>query len=89
MKNVSDIINIDPEILGGTPVFRGTRVPIRFLFGNLESINLAEFLDDFDSVPKQKAIDLLELASEVLTSPKFLELYEDFVRREHPEEVEI
>jgi len=45
-----EVINRDPEILGGTPVFMGTRVPIRILFEHLEAgDNLDVFLDDFPS----------------------------------------
>ena len=55
------IINQDPEILGGTPVFMGTRVPIKALFDYLEAGgNLDEFLDDFPSVRKDQALALLE-----------------------------
>ena len=46
MKN--SVINIDPEILGGTPVFYGTRVPIKNLFDHLETDESIEtFLEDF------------------------------------------
>ncbi len=47
-----DIINIDPEILGGVPVFRGTRVPIKTLLDYLASgvNNLQDFLEDYPSV---------------------------------------
>ncbi len=56
----TDVINIDPEILGGTPVFTGTRVPVESLFDHLESgISLDEFLDDFPSVTKEQAVRLL------------------------------
>jgi uncharacterized protein (DUF433 family) len=59
----SKVINIDPEILGGTSVFMGTRVPIETLFDHLEDgVSLDEFLDDFPSVKKEQAIELLELA---------------------------
>lgn len=55
------IINIDPEILGGTPVFYGTRVPIKNLFDYLESGDSIEiFLDDFDGVTKSQVIKLIE-----------------------------
>lgn len=65
----TELINIDPEILGGTPVFAGTRVPIESLFDHLEDgVSLDEFLDDFPSVKKEQAIELLELAGDVLTS---------------------
>lgn len=53
----------DPEILGGTPVFAGTRVPVRILMENLEAGDrLDEFLEDFPSVSRQQAIAVLEQA---------------------------
>ena len=62
------IINRDPDILGGTPVFMGTRVPVKALFDYLEAgDNLSEFLDDFPSVRKDQALALLELAQRNLT----------------------
>ena len=73
----SDVISIDPEVLGGTPVFPGTRVPIESLFDHLEGgVSLDEFLEDFPSVGRQQAIDVLELAEEILTSSKFAKIYE-------------
>jgi uncharacterized protein (DUF433 family) len=71
------VINIDPEILGGTPVFAGTRVPIESLFDHLESgVSLDQFLEDFPTVKRKQAVELLELAGEVLTASNFLEIYE-------------
>ena len=59
----------DPEILGGTPVFRGTRVPLRSLFDYLEGgETLDEFLRQFPSVRREQAIALLELARENLAA---------------------
>ena len=56
-------INIDPEILGGNPVFTGTRVPIQSLFDYIESgETLEEFLDNFPTVTKKQAIDVLEVS---------------------------
>ncbi|MEQ8810305.1 MAG: DUF433 domain-containing protein [Imperialibacter sp.] len=73
----TDVINIDPEILGGKPVFTGTRVPIETLFDHLESgISLNDFLDDFPSVTKEQAVKLLEMAGKVVSSKNFRELYE-------------
>lgn len=73
----SSAINVDPEILGGTPVFRGTRVPIESLFDHLEGgVSLDEFLDDFPTVRREQAIEVLEIAEEVLTSSKFESIYE-------------
>ncbi|HVC54193.1 MAG TPA: DUF433 domain-containing protein [Stellaceae bacterium] len=63
------IIHSDPEILGGTPVFVGTRVPLRNLIDYLEGgYSLDEFLDDFPSVSRDQAIAALEAAGEMLTT---------------------
>ncbi len=57
------LIDRDPEILGGTPVFAGTRVPVRILMENLEAGDrLDEFLEDFPSVSRQQAVAVLERA---------------------------
>ncbi|MBK6773454.1 MAG: DUF433 domain-containing protein [Ignavibacteria bacterium] len=61
------IINIDPEILSGEPVFNGTRVPIKNLFDYIETGETLEiFLEDFPSVTRDQAISLLESAEELL-----------------------
>jgi uncharacterized protein (DUF433 family) len=66
-------INVDPEILSGTPVFAGTRVPIKNLFDYIEGgDDLSEFLDDFPSVTKEAALTVLEMAKKSLTSEKVL-----------------
>jgi len=57
----------DPEILGGTPVFTGTRAPVRILFEHLEAGNSLEtFLEDFPSVSRELAIRVLEDAKTAL-----------------------
>lgn len=57
----------DPEILGGTPVFAGTRVPFATLLDYLEGGNtLAEFLEDFPTVSQEQAIEALESAKNSL-----------------------
>lgn len=54
-------VHSDPDILGGTPVFMGTRVPVRALLDYLEHGRpLAEFLDDFPTVEKPQAIGVLD-----------------------------
>ena len=59
----------DPEILNGTPIFRGTRVPIRVLIESLESGDrLEEFLDNFPSVSKDQAIEVLDLFKESISN---------------------
>ena len=61
------IVHRDPDILGGTAVFVGTRVPIKILFDYLEAgDSLDVFLDEFPSVPRDKAIAALELARSVI-----------------------
>ena len=61
------VIHSDPEILGGTPVFVGTRVPAQALIDYLERGRaLAEFLDDFPSVTREQAVAALELARAAL-----------------------
>jgi uncharacterized protein (DUF433 family) len=72
MPVVEDVINIDPEILSGTPVFYGTRVPIQSLFDWLETETLDEFLENFPSVKREQAIEVLHIAEELITSPKIL-----------------
>jgi uncharacterized protein (DUF433 family) len=74
---LSELITIDVEILGGQPVFKGSRVPIETLFDHLEAgISLDEFLDDFPSVTKEQAIAVLEIANKLLTSKNVATLYE-------------
>ena len=63
------VVHSDPEILGGTPVFVGTRVPIKNLFDFLEAgDSLDRFLDSFPSVTREQAVAALELAREALAS---------------------
>ena len=63
----SELICRDPEVLGGTPVFAGTRVPIKAIFDYLEAgDDLDEFLDDFPSVSREQAIGILAIARENL-----------------------
>jgi uncharacterized protein (DUF433 family) len=60
---LKDIVHSDPEILGGTPVFVGTRVPVRILLDYLEGGDpLEEFLDNYPSVSREQAVGFLEEA---------------------------
>jgi len=60
-------IDRSPDVLGGTPVFSGTRVPVRTLLDYLEAgDSLNEFLADFPTVTREQAVALLERAGEVL-----------------------
>jgi len=63
------VIDRSPGILGGTPVFRGTRVAVQTLLDYLEAdARIDDFLADFPTVSREQAIALLELARESLTS---------------------
>ena len=63
----SEHIVLDPEILGGAPVFAGTRVPVRILFEHLEAgDSLDVFLEDFPSVSRELAVQVLEDARAAL-----------------------
>ena len=64
-------IDRNPEILGGTPVFTGTRVPVRILMEHLEAgDNLDEFLLDFPSVSRDQAVAVLERAKMMLAGDR-------------------
>jgi uncharacterized protein (DUF433 family) len=69
IMRLDQVVHRDPDILGGTPVFHGTRVPIRSLFDYLEGGDtLDEFLRQFPSVRREQAIALLDLARETLAA---------------------
>lgn len=61
------VIHSDPEIMGGTPVFVGTRVPLKNLIDYIEGGHpLDDFLDDFPSVRREQVIAVLEEAKQIL-----------------------
>jgi uncharacterized protein (DUF433 family) len=65
-------ISSSKDILGGTPVFAGTRVPVRALIDYLEAgKSLSEFLDDFPSVTKTQAVGVLEIAKKPFLIQKY------------------
>ena len=69
MARRKSVIHTDPEILGGAPVFVGTRVPVKALLDYLEAgHSLDEFLDDFPSVTRAQAVAALEEAKRALIS---------------------
>lgn len=65
---------IIPEILGGTPVFYGTRVPVKNLFDYLEAGKTIDyFLDDFQAVKRAQVVKVLEMSQKLIeTSPNFV-----------------
>ena len=58
-------ITIDPEIVSGTPVFRGTRVPVDALVNNLKAgLTLDEFLENFPTVTREQALQILDFTNQ-------------------------
>jgi uncharacterized protein (DUF433 family) len=69
VKRSTLVVHSDPDILGGTPVFVGTRVPVQSLFDYLEGgETLDEFLHQFPSVTREQAVAALELARDALVT---------------------
>ena len=69
MEDQACVVHSDPEILGGTPVFVGTRVPLQNLIDYVErGYSLDEFLDAFPSVARQQAVAALEGVHEASTT---------------------
>ena len=69
MKSTGNVIHSHPDILGGTPVFVGTRVPAQSLFDYLEAGDtLDEFLHQFPSVEREQAVAALELGRDALVT---------------------
>lgn len=67
MPDLTNLVHSDPEILSGTPVFVGTRVPVRILFEFLSAgDSLDEFLEQFPTVKREQAVALLKLAEGIL-----------------------
>ena len=67
VEHLRQVVVVDPEIMSGTPVFAGTRVPVQTLFDYLEAgDDLAEFLEDFPSVSQPQALRVLELSKNSL-----------------------
>ena len=66
MPDRESVVHSDPEILGGTPVFVGTRVPLKNLTDYLAAgDSLDDFLDDFPSVTREQAVAALEVARDI------------------------
>lgn len=65
--HATSIIQSSPEVLGGTPVFAGTRVPVQTLLDYLQAgQRIDDFLDDFPTVSRQQVLEVLELAKHAL-----------------------
>ena len=74
---MTDVIQVNPNTLGGTPVFKGTRVPIEVFFDHIEyGVSIEEFVLDFPTVDKEQCVQVLEIAEHLLTSSNLKHLYE-------------
>ena len=72
--NLNDVIISDPGILNGTPVFKGTRVPVKNLFDYLEAgDSVDKFLEDFDYIPKESVIAVLKFTEKIFSQPSIYE----------------
>lgn len=71
---IKEAICIDPEILGGTPVFSGTRVSVKTLFDYLETSSLEDFLEGHPTVSREQAETTIEWSSSLMLS--ILQQYE-------------
>jgi uncharacterized protein (DUF433 family) len=68
-----NIFHTDPEIMGGTLVFKGTRVPVRTLFEWLETESLDDFLENFPSVSRKQALKVLKIAEKLVIDIQTIE----------------
>ena len=77
----TDVISINPEVLGGIPVFNGTRVPIQILFDHLDSgLTIEDFLKSFPTVSRDQVSKLMGIVETVLSSGHINEWYESVAR---------
>lgn len=68
---VNEVVTVDKDILGGIPVFKGTRVPVKNLFDYFEAgDSLNDFLNDFDYIPKEYCLTVLKLSEQLLTDAR-------------------
>ena len=67
----TQLVTTDPAILGGTPVFSGTRVPVAVLFENLaDGLSLEEILESYPTLKREQAIEALQQAERLLELPQ-------------------
>jgi len=69
LSGVDEVVSVDPDVMSGAPVFRGTRVPIQTLIDHLEAgDSLDSFLADFPTVSREQAQRFLELAGDAVVA---------------------
>lgn len=67
LREVGEVLSVDPKVMSGAPVFKGTRVPIQTLLDHLEAGDgLEVFLTSFPTVSREQAVRFLELAGEAV-----------------------
>jgi uncharacterized protein (DUF433 family) len=77
MMPIRDVVQVNPEILGGQAVFKGIRVPVETIFNYLESGGSLELLlSEFPSLSLEQALSVLEIASKMVSHSNFIQLYE-------------
>jgi len=76
MTDLPNVISINAKVMGGTPVFTGTRVPVQSLFDHLElGISVDDFLSDFPTVTKEQVTATLKIAERLLTATNLTSIY--------------
>ena len=77
MMPIRDVVQVNPEILGGQAIFKGIRVPVETIFNYLESGGSLELLlSEFPSLSLEQALSVLEIASKMVSHSNFIQLYE-------------
>lgn len=69
---MSKAISINNDILSGTPVFNGTRVPVTILFDYLEDGKLAEFLENYPTVSREQVAEVIKLAAKLVSDGRIV-----------------
>ncbi|NJN34503.1 MAG: DUF433 domain-containing protein [Saprospiraceae bacterium] len=76
---INEILTIQRDVQFGTPVFKGTRVPAAFLFDFLEDgLTITQFIEEFPSVQREQAVNLLEWTNGLVKSSKIFDFHENF-----------
>ena len=75
MMPIRDVVQVNPEILGGQAVFKGTSISVETIFKYPGSESLELFLSEFPSVSSEKALSVLEIASKMVSHSNFIQFY--------------
>ncbi len=69
---MANVISVDIDVLSGTPVFNGTRVPVTILFDYLEDDKLPEFLENYPTVSREQVSEVLKLAAKLVGNGRII-----------------